>query len=225
MPYRKIPLVNGEIYHVFNRSIAQIPIYLSFKEFSRFIELINFYRYSSLSLCFSHFERLCREEKEVFIDNLQKNSDRLVDIFAYCLIPNHFHLLLKQLANNGISTLMSNLQNGYAKYFNLRHQRQGSVFQSMFKATRIETEEQFLHVSRYIHLNPCTSFIVEKEKLPFYEWSSLPNYLGKRKSLLVNTKFILDMTGGADKYWKYIIDQADYQRKLGEIKHLTLENP
>lgn len=224
MPYRKTVLVTGEIYHVLNRGIAQAPIFLSKRDYLRFLNLVNYYRFFSPSLSFSHFERLNVEEKKDYFEEMEGKRPLLVEIFAYCLMPNHFHLLLKQLVDNGISIMLSNLQNGYAKYFNLRNKRQGALFQSMFKAVLIETDAQFLHVSRYIHLNPSTSFLVEIKNLSDYPWSSLPDYFGERSSSFLNIDFILKMVGSKQKYEKFVFDQAEYQRKLGMIKHLTLEN-
>lgn len=226
MPYRHTIFATNEIYHVLNRGVAQAPIFLFSKEYMRFFNLIDFYRYFNPSLSFSHYDRLPSEEKERFMENL-KESSLLVEIYAYCLMPNHFHLLIKQLMKNGIPLMLRNLQNSYAKYFNLKHKRQGSLFQSMFKAVRIETDEQFLHVSRYIHLNPSTSYLVKIKDLSLYPWSSLGEYTGENKSLFsfTNSQFILDLASGRKKYQEFVFDQARYQQKLGEIKHLVLENP
>lgn len=225
MPYRKTVFTNNEIYHILNRGVAQAPIFLSSKEYLRFLSLTDFYRYANLPLSFSHYIRLPQEERKKLMENLKNNNSLLVEIFAYCLMPNHFHFLLRQLKEKGISTMLANLQNGYAKYFNLKHQRQGPLFQSMFKAVRIETDEQFLHVSRYIHLNPYSSYLVKIENLFSYSWSSFPEYLGKLPSSFINTKNILSLIRGKKEYNKLVFDQADYQQELDKIKHLSLETP
>jgi len=224
MPYRKTILATGEIYHILNRGVAQMPIFSSSREYSRFLELIDFYRYLNPLLSFSHYNRLPKEEKNLFMTNLRKNH-RLVEIFAYCLMPNHFHLLLKQFVDKGVSMVLANVQNGYAKYFNLKHQRKGPLVQSMFKAVRIETDEQFLHISRYIHLNPSSSYLLKIDKLLSYPWFSLPEYLEIRTPVFVNSKAILDLAGGKERYRKFVFDQAEYQRELDRIKHLSLEIP
>jgi putative transposase len=225
MPYRKILFATDEIYHILNRGIAQAPIFSSPKEYLRFLSLVDFYRWSNPPLCFSHYNRLTKEEKEKFMDNLKKRSSLLVEIFAYCLMPNHFHLLLRQIKEKGIPKMLANLQNGYARYFNLKHKRQGALFQAMFRAVRIETDEQFLHISRYIHLNPSSSCLVEIDNLSFYLWSSFPEYLGKQPVGFVNGQTILNLIGGKEKYKKFVFNQAEYQRELDKIKHLSLENP
>jgi putative transposase len=225
MPYRRIVFASNEIYHLLNRGVAQAPIFLSSKEYSRFLSLTDFYRYANPPLSFSHYIRLPQKEREKLMDDLKRSNSLLVEIFAYCLMPNHFHFLLRQLKEKGVSTMLANLQNSYAKYFNLKHQREGPLFQSMFKAIRIETDGQFLHVSRYIHLNPCTSYLVKIENLSSYPWSSFPEYLGKQPSSFINTKNILGLMGRKKEYQKFVFDQADYQRELDRIKHLSLENP
>ena len=137
-------------------------------------------------------------------------------------MPNHFHFLLRQTEDGGISKFLSNLQNSYTKFFNLSHERDGSLFLDQFKAIRIETDEQLTHVSRYIHLNPHTGYVVKTlEELEIYPWSSFSDYL-QRKSLVVDVDFILNFLG-KQSYKKFVFDQADYQRKLKEIEHLVLE--
>lgn len=223
MPYRRIIFATDEIYHTLNRGVAQAPIFLSPKEYQRFLDLLDFYRYHNSSLCFSHYNRLSQKEKEKFIGELKKRGSLLAEILAYCLMPNHFHLLLKQIEDRGIPKMLANLQNGYARYFNLRHKRLGPLFQSMFKAVRIETEEQLLHVSRYIHLNPSSSYLIRIKNLSSYSWSSFPEYLGKRPFTFVNPGPILNLAGGNKKYEEFVFDQAEYQQELDKIKHLVFE--
>ena len=143
-------------------------------------------------------------------------------------MPNHFHLLLKQLKNNGISTLVANFQNSYTRYFNLKNKRVGPLFQGAFKAVRVETDEQFLHVSRYIHLNPYSSLVVKSlEELQRYPWSSLPEYLNpkKHKNKISFPKEILDFfDDNLHDYQKFIYNQAEYQKNLETIKHLIFDD-
>lgn len=222
MPYRTTVLAEGEVYHVLNRGVGGIPLFKSPKEYIRFLELIDYYHLGP-SLSFSHYDRLTSEEKKNYIKVLQKNP-LPVEIYAYCLMPNHFHILLKQQTNNGISKMLSNIQNAYVRFYNTKHLRKGTLFESMFKAIRVENDEQFLHVSRYIHLNPSTAYLVKIEDLPSYPWSSLPEYLNKRKPLFTSFEMIIKMAGGREGYKKFVFDQAQYQRELAEIKHLILEN-
>lgn len=222
MPYRKIPIVAGEIYHVFNRSVARQPIFISERDHRRAIEVIGFYRHQDLPMRFSYFNRLPEEQKQQVIKIIME-SPLIVEILAFCLMPNHIHFLLKSLTENGIIQFMSNFQNSFAKYFNISHERTGTLFQPMFKVVRIESDEQLIHVNRYIHLNPVTAYILKTvEELETYPWSSYPEYLGK-KAGFTSKDLVLSFFKNRSSFKEFIKDQADYQRKLDAIRHLTLE--
>lgn len=220
MPQRKTPLVVGEIYHVFNRSIARQPIFLSQKDYQRAIEVIDFYRFQKLPLKFSRFKQLPSDQRQLFYENLIKNGKVGLEILAFCLMPNHFHFLLKIIEEKAISNFMNNFQHSYSKYFNIKNGRTGSLFQSMFKAVRIETDEQLIHVSRYIHLNPVSSFIIKTESLPNYAWSSLNDYISNDfKHSFISTDLILGHFKPKESYKEFVFDEADYQQQLEIIKH------
>ncbi|MBI2327234.1 transposase [Candidatus Curtissbacteria bacterium] len=224
MPYRKIPLVPGEVYHVFNRSIAKQPIFLSQKDYQRALEVISFYRYPKPPLKFSKYKQLPAAQRAVFLENLARSYKPFLEIIAFCIMPNHVHFLLKALEEKSISNFMTNFQHSCSKYFNTKNERTGSLFQSMFKAVRIENDEQLLHVSRYIHLNPVSAFIIRIGDLDNYPWSSFRSYLNEGNvQSFVNTQVILNYFKSIQDYRKFVYDQAGYQQKLNIIKHLTLE--
>lgn len=224
MPYRKTPLVKDEIYHVFNRSVAHQPIFLTNKDYLRAYEVLSYYNNLNPPLRFSHFSRLSNSVKNEILEGLTKENQRIVQILAYCFMPNHFHFLIREIREKGITKFIRIFQNSYAKYFNTKTERNGSLFQSMFKAVRILTNEQLLHVVRYIHLNPVTAFILNDIKdLSTYLWSSYPIYINKQYSDVVNTNEILGFFASKEKFIKFTEDQIDYQRKLNTIKHLLFE--
>lgn len=165
------------------------------------------------------------ETRSEILNSLRKDNNLHVEVLAFCLMTNHFHLLLKQISPKGIITFMGNVQNSHVKYLNTKEERVGPLFQSPFKAVRIETDEQLLHVSRYIHLNPSTEYLVEIENLSEYPWSSLPVYINPNNQdfTFVNTEPVMSFFKGREKYQEFIIDQAEYQRGLNQIKHLILE--
>src|SRR3989338_4628239 len=125
MPYRKTLLVQDQIYHVFNRGVASLPIFASVKDYSRFLELVDYYRFINTPVSFSHLKKMLGEERKKILSGLEKKDETQIEISAYCLMDNHFHFLLKQLTKSGISRFMANLQNGYAKYFNIKTRRAG----------------------------------------------------------------------------------------------------
>jgi len=227
MPKRKVPLINNEIYHIINKGLASQPIFTTKKDYKRALNTIFYYQNQHLPFKYSHFVVQPKKEKEEIIKKLKSKKDPLVEIIAYCLMPNHFHFLLKQKVDNGISKLLANFTNSYAHYFNSKKGRKNYLFQGRFRAIRIETEEQLLHVSRYIHLNPYSSNIVKNLKdLQNYPYSSLPQYLKKADSKFCQCQkeIISNYFKNKNQYQKFVFDQADHQRKLDKIKHLLLED-
>lgn len=225
MPGRLIPIITEELYHVFNLGIDHRPTFTDKREFFRAKNLTWFYSFSSPPLRFSDYWELGREQKDLFCLKLEER-EKLVDVISYCLMPNHFHFLLKQRLDGGIAKYMSNFQNSFTRYFNMRNRRLGSLFLDQFKAVRVETDEQLLHLSRYIHLNPYTSFLVKSlDELEKYSWSSFPEYLGKEKGFC-QKEIVWSFYRNPNEYKKFIFDQAEYQRRLGMIRHLVFEkNP
>ncbi len=222
MARRKTILATNEVYHVYNRGVEKRPIFLNKRDYGRFLELIQYYRFLDCPVKFSSFSRLGTDNKAYIFKNLQKTSKYLVDIHAFCLMPNHIHLLLKQLEDKGISKFMAKITNGFSHYFNTRHERVGHLFQGNFGAVRIENEEQYIHVSRYIHLNPVSSYLTEIANLEKYEYSSYPEYLGKKNGFC-NTTPIISHFKNQEEYRKFVYDHADYARTFKNIKHLALE--
>jgi len=209
---RKDKLVNDHFYHVFTRSIAQYRIFNNKREMSRFIESLSHYQLKSHERKFSKHIKL---QDKINPDNPEK----LVDIVAYCIMPTHIHLILKQLSENGISIFMSNVLNSYTRYFNIKHIRKGPLWEGRFKSALIKNNEYLLHLTRYIHLNPTTAFLVNKP----HEWkeSSYKEYLNTTEQKLTNTDGLFDFD--SDTYKKFVEDQLDYQRELGKIKSMILE--
>ncbi len=224
MPARYNPLVTNYYYHVYNRGVNKRPLFHKKKDYKRAINLIKFYRKLDYPIRFSKFLQLSNNQRKEIWQRLEK-SNAYVDIIAYCLMPNHFHFLIIQKSDIGTSKFMANFQNSYAKYFNIKYKRIGPLFQGQFKAVKIDSEEQLLHVSRYIHLNPYSSAIVKNtEKLLTYKWSSLPEYLNTTDFPFCSKEIILNnFSDDLESYKKFILDNADYQKGLENIKHLTVE--
>lgn len=224
MPLRKTVLATGETYHVFNRGVNRQPTFLDKRDYPRAIDILSFYRFTKPRLRFSFYNRLPTEEKLGFWKELEEQNQKIVTLFCFCFMPNHFHFLLRQEKENGISKFLANFQNSYTKYINTRHERSGHLFQGQFKAVRIENDSQFLHTSRYIHLNPYTSYIVKTvDQLEKYPWSSLPEYIKDDGKGICETKNILSSFSSRKQYLQFVLDRKDYQRRLKDIEHLLLE--
>ena len=145
MPTRKTPLENKEIYHIYNRGVDKRDIFQNENDLNRF--------FSSL-IEFNSSEPIGSIHERSFVkDKTIKNEDKLVNIVAYCLNPNHFHLMLQQEKDGGISEFMKRLAGGYTGYFNEKHKRSGSLFQGKFKSNHVNTDNYLKHLSAYINLN------------------------------------------------------------------------
>lgn len=224
MPGRSTPLITDQYYHVFNRGIDRRTTFYGIKEHQRAIECIKFYQFETPPVRLSRFLSMSQDEQENLFNNLSKHK-KLIELISFTLMPNHYHLLIRQRLDGGISKFMSNVQNSYTRYFNIKHQRKGPLFEDQFKAVIIETNEQLLHLSRYIHLNPYSSFVVKEIKnLMDYRWSSLREYLGLLGWELCNKDIVLGQFKHRKHYKKFIFDRASYQRELKRIQHLTLED-
>lgn len=210
MPGRSTALVNGEIYHVYNRGNEKRDIFTQYRDYKRFRQTFYYYQFAGPK------PRLSISSLNSFQPNPQQ---KLVEILCFCLMPNHFHLLVKQLKDNGISVFMSQISNSYTKYFNIKYNRVGALLQGAFKSVLVESDEQLVHVSRYIHLNPVVSGIC---KMPEdYSWSSFNEYAIAESICL--TSLILGMFPSLDKYVQFTKDQIDYGTTLEIAKHQLID--
>lgn len=218
MEARKDPLVNGQYYHILNRSIAKFTIFNSADDYSRFVELITLYRYKDFNYRYSAFKEMTIENQQAIINSLSKECH--VEIISYCLMPTHFHLLLKQNTDNGITKFMSKILNSYTRYFNTKHHRKGPLWEGHFKNVLVKSDEQLLHLTRYIHLNPSSADIVDN---PFdWDYSSLAEYTDSSLSGICYFTTLVDLS--PKQYKKFVLDQKDYQRKISLIKNFLIDN-
>ncbi len=227
MPVRYFPLATGEFYHIFNRGSARQPIFNNKRDYERFVLTFSYYRFNNPPVKLSRFINLPDHLKKELILDLNRKNEKLVDVLCFVLMPNHFHFLLQQLSDNGISTFIRKTNNSWSRYFNTKYNRPGTLFQGVFKAKHIETDEQLLHLSRYIHLNPLTSYVVKDKDFLSYQWSSLSLYLNNKPNIIpydaVNTKIILTHFSSGNSYKQFVLDQRDYAKQIEKIKHLTFE--
>ena len=153
MPKRTLPA--HQVCHVFNRSIAQYKIFYSYEDFCRMKETMRFYMATKRPCKFSLYN--WRQQRELPSRVELDLSERMVNILAYCIMPTHIHFVLEPLVEEGISNYMRCVLLSYAKYFNVKYKRKGHLWESYFKSVYVECDEQLLHLTRYIHLNPTSS--------------------------------------------------------------------
>lgn len=213
MSYNQAIFANNEFYHVFNRGVEKRTTFMNKRDYNRFIETMDYYRMKNPPIRFSFRNRPIIIQKNT-------TASPLAEIICFCLMPNHFHMLVKQIDDNGISTFLSKLSNSYTKYFNTKFKRVGPLFQGSFKAVRIEDDEQFLHTSRYIHLNPLIDYLTRDLKT--YPYSSYPEFLGLKKGFC-KKDIILNNFKTPSDYEKFVLDQEDYGRTIKQIERQLLE--
>ena len=199
---RNIKFASDQIYHIYNRGVEKRSIFTTDEDYLRFIH--NLYEFndtrpalpSNVKFSSRHPSKTAQSAAiQRCLDSRNPNiekRERLVDIFAFCLMPNHYHLLVQQRCEKGIEKFMRKLGIGYANYFNQKYQRVGSLFQGRFKATMIEKDAHFLHIPNYIHCNPLKLIMPDWKiggakdtaqaisYLENYRWSSFPDYAGRK---------------------------------------------
>lgn len=216
----KLYIENG-FYHAFNRGAENHDIFLEEQDYKVFLHFLKRY----LTEPPKDPNRL----KPPFRGDLFDQ----VELIAYCLMPNHFHLMLKQRAKEAMTELIRALSNSYVRYFNKKYKRAGSLFQSTYKAVLVESEPQLLHLTRYIHLNPLNTKEVRPLKrsnlIKKYPYSSYLDYLGERHTTWLHPEEILaffktaQRTGLKDilSYQSFVEDYVEDSTEI--LGSLTLE--
>lgn len=216
-----------ELWHALNRGVDKRIIFLDDQDRRRFIH--NLFEFNN-STPANHTGRTMAD----FV-NRPSDRKRLVDIHGWCLMDNHYHLLLSECVESGLIQFLRKLNIGYAKYFNERHKRSGTLFQGRTKKILIDNDAHFLHILNYIHLNPldmlegATDWRQRKvldantaqDHLQNYRWSSYRDYIGKRNfpSILTTSLF---QEVFENKYEQQLKEYLN-DHEINEVKHLLLE--
>lgn len=195
MPYRETIFYKGNYFHVFCRGNEKRDIFIESGDYERFLSKMKEYRII-----------------------------HQISIISYCLMPNHFHLLLRQDANKAISYFMHRLTVSYAMYFNKHYHRVGHLFQGSFKAKLIRDDAYILQLSRYIHSNP-REIVSSKTKLENYPWSSYPEYLNLDINGVCEKEIVLQHFNAdqPQEAYKSFVEDIAPQSFSPNIQDLTLE--
>lgn len=223
----------NEFYHVFNRGVDKRNIFIDKNDYLRFVH--DLYEFNDVRPA----PDFSRRGEVRGGSNRPDIKENLVNSHAFVLMPNHHHLLVEQLKEDGITLFIKKLHGGYAHAFNLRHERKGYLFQGRFKDVHIKADRQLAHLVCYIHSNPLELWkqdwketklneLETKEALRFlenYRWSSHLDYLGiKNFPSVINKKFLLEFFEGEEGYRKFFIDWlGQYQDNIKSIKDFMLE--
>lgn len=204
--------------HLYNRGVDKRIIFSDDTDRKRFISALRLARLSnspSLTLLKKQI-RIGKISPSELEKLEEKYSPPLLDIVSYALMPNHFHLQVKELIDKGVSKFFRKLGTSYVMYFNIKHERTGRLFESQYKSVSIDTDEQWLHLSRYIHANPFNSSKVKisLQQLKSYPWTSLPDYLGTRKQPFCDPSEVMAFFKSPKDYWDFLSAGIDKEEIL-----------
>ena len=218
MGARKEAFVNEEFFHVCNRGVDKRIVFMDEYDIRRFFQsMVEFNTIDPIgSLYENSFLQLG--------GSTAKLKKELVNIIAYCLNPNHFHLILEQLVDGGISEFMRRLSGGYTWYFNNKHKRSGSLFQGRFKAVHVDSNEYLLHVSAYVNLNDRVHQLGGSTAKLVKSMSSWGEYTDKRIKGICEKDIILGQFKTIGAYKKFalsslesIVERKAELRNMGEF--------
>lgn len=232
-----------EIFHVVNRGVDKKKVFLDERDYFRFIhDMFEFNDLDSSNTTHYLFNRRYNDvgrRSNIEFNKVRakkpKPRELLVNILAFCLMPNHYHLLLMPKVKDGVPLFMKKLNGGYAKYFNAKHERRGALFEGKYKRIVVRNEAHFIHLPYYIHLNPLDLIMPEwrerelkshKRAIGFlenYRWSSHLDYLGKKNIPSVTQReFLLDFFDGHGGYRRSLEDWLK-ELDIGAMRELILE--
>ena len=235
MPIKRPQLINKKIYHIVNRGVGNSLIFKNKDDYYRGIFSLYEFNDSNPASIFKR-RRARLWAKQDGREQFSSARDLLVEILDFYFMPNHIHLLVRQIKDNGITQFMRKLGAGYAGYFNRRYNRKGHLFQGRFRAVHIKTNEQLKNVFVYIHTNGV-SLLEPKWKergisnpkkvikfLENYKWSSYQDYIGKKNfPSVTNRKFLLKVMGGEDACKNFVNGWIKYKKGIKDFGDVDLE--
>lgn len=226
------PYSSDSYYHIYNRGVEKRDIFLDEQDCGVFLSYLKEYllpkdkegllhQLSNPSVSYMEKDKILRALR-------MNNFAEDIKLIAYCLMPNHYHFLLHQNSENGIDTFMNSFGSRYTRYFNKKHKRVGTLYQDVYKAVRVTSDEQLLHLTRYIHRNPL-SLASKGEVLqgsPHTSYtlrpSSYPEYIGQRKTAWVQPEEVLaffSKTNPKLSYYSFVNQQEDMEI----IQHVAID--
>jgi len=238
MPKRKVQLINGEFYHIVKRGIEGRKIFLDDEDRFRFVNGLLVFNDKKPTPWGSR--AFWRQRDPDSLTKSYQPKHPLVEIHVFTLMPNHFHLLVRQLTDNGIATLMNKI-GGYSYYFNKKYERVGTLFQDRYKVKAIKTDIQLRNTFVYIHTNPIgliepkwKEWQVEsfQKAIHFlenkYRWSSYWDYIGKSNFPWVTTReFFLKLLGGEEGIRREIRSWIEFKNEIfkdkKDLKEISFE--
>ena len=228
---RKFEFQNDQYYHIYNRGVDKREIFIDDKDYYRFLWNLRILNNLSTKEERDFLKRQALKKgpgsgyPEPGLNNkfalLVKDLNKLVSIISFCLLSNHFHLLLKQKQEKGISKFIQKITLAYTNYFNIKNNRSGVLFQGRFKVAFIKTDERLLWLSGYINGNPEIHGISKARR---WQWSSCKDYVGIRNGTICDKDVILSQFDDSSDYNEYVkMIISDAREKKEDVNRYLLE--
>lgn len=211
MPRRKEDFTEGQVYHIFNRGVEKRSLFLDANDFYRFLNTFFYYLHGGTIKFSVVTDRVLKQ---------QFAEQPRFTLIAYCFMPNHYHVLFSPQPGSSVANLLRRVQDSYAKYFNTRYERVGGLFQGPFKAVWVKTDEQLLHLVRYIHLNPVVAGISKRPHE--YPWSSCLEYLGRTKRSWCQ-RTIIEHQLPMERHLSFLERYQEYLRTVEALRPLNFD--
>lgn len=217
MPVRIIPIVNEHIYHITTKAINDLKVFPENNDYNRMVETIRYYKVKNRRDRFSIFRLGSSGNNKQPHSTNKVPITSLVNIISYCLMPTHIHLLLSQAESGGISQFISIILNSYTKYFNLKYDRKGPMWEGRFKNILATSDSQLLHTSCYIHLNPVTAFLASTPlKWVYSSYHEYMNLIDEDEKIC-NFKNIIPIKD-PKSYEQYCLSNIEILRQRAQLK-------
>lgn len=222
---RNVVITLGEYYHIYNRGNHKQPLFLEEKDWARFLFLIIYLQSPKTFFNISHYTANFVKHSVFNISKKTKNEiimTRYVELVSFTLMPNHFHLILKETKEEGISKYMQRILNAYTKYFNTKYEKSGHLFQGPYQAVHIKSNEQLLYLSSYVHRNQ-RELATWKEKEHRFPWSSYRDYIGKNRwGGLLKNEIVSDQFSNKKEY-RHFVETSGAKEFLDEELLIDLQ--
>ena len=216
---RIVKIAPGEYYHICNRAVNKQTIFHDTGDYFRFLFLILYFQSPMV------FQQLGRLVKDFVLSRAldikgEVVKKRKIELVAFCIMPNHFHLIVKELEEAGIATHMQRVLTAYSKYYNTKYEKSGHVFQGPYRAIHISDDPQLKYLSAYIHRNP-RELVGWLNKVDKYQWSSYQDYIGENRwgDLLV-PDIVLGQFKNKERYHEFV-KMSTAKLLEEELEHLA----
>lgn len=218
---RRTTFSPGEYYHIYNRGVEKRKIFSNHSDYERFVALLYIMNQPN-NFVFRDFLRT-KNLADIFDES---QDSPIVSIVAYCLMPNHFHLILQEHEEGGITKFMSKVLTSYSMYFNLKYERSGSLFMHPFRSKHIDNESYYLYIHSYIHLNPISliqsdwkevgikNYKKAQEFLDSYQYSSYLDFQkeGRKESRILDFSKVPDYLREKENLSDYIKSFTEFAK-------------